>query len=113
MIQKPDAVETAKSYLGCSDVHCEFRTNKQGTNGGCICYKSPHIKGYVRELTAELDALRREVAAGKERLAEAEFVISGMHHLGTSHAAVNAAQSLNAYLEKYAMTKPRIEGDLQ
>ena len=41
-----------------------------------------------------------------DRLAEAEYVISGMHHLGTSTAAVNAATSLNQYLEKYGIKKP-------
>lgn len=68
-------------------------------------------KRQIAELTAERDALKAEVEAGKARLAEAEFAIGGMHHLGTSTAAVNAATALNAYLEKYATKKSALEGE--
>ena len=55
---------------------------------------------------AGYEARAAEVKAVMDRLAEAEYVISGMHHLGTSTAAVNAATALNQYLEKYGFKKP-------
>lgn len=68
---------------------------------------------YRTRMTRSLsdEALAREMfEAGRQsvldRLTEAEYVISGMHHLGTSTAAVNASTALNAYLEKYGMKKP-------
>lgn len=64
----------------------------------------------VLELSALCDGFDAGYEAGRkavmDRLAEAEYVIGGMHHLGTSTAAVNAATSLNQYLEKYGMNKP-------
>jgi len=60
----------------------------------------------VQNLAVTCENLAAELKEVETRLAEAEYVIAGMHYLGMSTAAVNASTALNEYLEKYAMKKP-------